>query len=259
LNAIERTFLHFISKINIQFGAISTGMRKSFLCSAFIAILFTGLTIVPISLGVTPVYAQGPSIAPDNNQPPPPGPRPYPVPFGQRPFAQASNFTFGPIASIQNNESGQPAWLVVGFWRGNLLSFNETTTITTTTAANSDDNASSLVAAAVFNADFRMIMLNGSGAHTHVITNFILSNVSSNENGTMTYTGNSTISMPEVPIADVPTTIKISGEIISIFPEPSSVDGHFGDTPIYGAVANGSENNRRGPPPPPGQQQQPFP
>jgi hypothetical protein len=246
--------MHFISNINIQFSAIPTGMRKSFLCSAFIAILFTGLTIVPISLGVTPVYVQGSPIAPDNNQPPPPGPRPYPIPFGQPPFAQASNFTFGPIASIQNNESGQPAWLVVGFWRGNLLSFNETTT-----AENSDDNASSLAAAAVFNADFRMIMLNGSGEHTHVITNFRLSNVSSDENGTMTYNGNTTVSMPEAPIVDVPTTIKVSGEIISIFPEPSSVDGHFGDTPIYGAVANGPENHRRGPPPSPGQQQQPFP
>ncbi len=255
LNAIERTFLHFISNINIQFGAISTGMRKSFLCSAFIAILFTGLTIIPISLGVAPVYAQQSPIAPDNQLPTRPQ---FPIPFGQQPpFGQASNFTFGPIASIQNNESGQPAWLAVGHWRGNLLSFNETTT-TTTTAENSDDNASSLAAAAVFNADFRMIMLNGSVAHTHVITNFRLSNVSSDENGTMTYTGSSTISMQEAPIVDVPTTIKISGEIISIFPEPSSVDGHYGDTPIYGAVANGPDNNRRGPPPPPGQQQQPF-
>jgi hypothetical protein len=252
LNMIQRTFLLFVSNINIQFDAIDTGMRKTVICSVFIAIMFTGLTIIPISLGVIPSYAQGPSLGPDNNQGPPP---PFPIPYGQQPpFGQASNFTFGPIASIQNNETGQPAWLVVGHWRSNLLSFNQTAT----TTDNSDGNSSG-IEGAVFSANLRMIMLNGSGAHTHVITNFILSNVSSNENGTMTYTGNSTISMPEVPIADVPTTIKISGEIISIFPEPSSVDGHFGDTPIYGAVANGSENNRRGPPPPPGQQQQPFP
>ena len=91
-----------------------------------------------------------------------------------------------------------------------------------------------------------MIMLNGSGAHTHVITNFMLSNVSSNENGTMTYTGNSTISMPEAPIVDMPTTIKISDEIISIFPDPSSVEGHFGDTPIYGATGNGPGQQWKG-------------
>jgi hypothetical protein len=49
----------------------------------------------------------------------------------------------------------------------------------------------------------------------------------------MTYTGRSTISRPDTPIVDVPTTIKVSGEIISIFPYPSSMDGHFGDTPLY--------------------------
>ena len=240
LDTIQGAFLLFISNINIQFGATPTGMKKRCLFSVFIAILFSALIIVPVSLGVTPVYAQGPSIAPDNNNQGPPGPR-LPLPFGQ-----ASNFSFGPIASIQNNESGQPAWVVVGFWRSNLLSFNETTTATTTTTGNSDDNASSLAAAAVFNANLRMIMLNGSGAHTHVITNFILSDVSSNENGTMMYTGNSTVSMPDAPIVDVPTTIKVSGEIISIFPGPSKVNEHFGNTPIYGAAIE--KEGPRGPP-----------
>src|SRR5918995_4589255 len=126
LDMMQRAFLLFISNVNIQFGATPTGMKKRFLFSVFIAILFSALIIVPVSLGVTPVYAQGPSIAPDNNNQGPPGPR-LPLPFGQ-----ASNFTFGPIASIQNNESGQPAWVVLGFWRSNLLSFNETTTTTNT-------------------------------------------------------------------------------------------------------------------------------
>ena len=249
---IQRTFLRFISNINIQFGTTPTGMRKSFLYSVFIALLFSALVMVPVSLGVIPVYAQGPHIAPDNNQGLPPGPPPrFHLPFGP-PFAQASNFSFGPIASIQNDESGQPAWVVLGFWRGNLLSFNETTT-TATTTGNSEGNASSLSTAAVFNANLRMIRLNGSGAHTHVITNFILSNVSSNENGTITYTGNSTISMPDAPIVDVPTTIKVSGEIISILPDPSKVNEHFGNTPIYGAVVAEEEGGLRrphpGPPP----------
>lgn len=228
-------------------------MSKSFfLCSAIVAIVFTGLMIIPISFGVTHVYAQQSPSASDDQRPHDGGRR-YPVPFGQPPFAQAGNFSFGPIASIQNDESGQPAWVVVGFWRGNLLSFNETTTTAaaTTTIQDSNGNTSSL---AVFNTDFRMIMLNGSGPHTHVITNFILSNVSSNENGTMTYTGNSTISMPDAPIVDVPTTIKISGEIISIFPDPSKVNQHFGNTPIYGVIVVEEEGLRR---PPPGQP--PFP
>jgi hypothetical protein len=242
LDMTQRAFLLFISNINIQFGAISTKMKMSYLSSVFIAFLFSALVMIPISLGVTPVHAQGPPIAPDNNQGPP-GPR-VPLPFDQKPsFGEASNFTFGPVASIQNNESGQPAWVVLGFWRGNLLSFNETTT--TTITENSDGNASNQAAAAIFNANLRMIMLNGSGAHTHVITNFILSNVSSNENGTTTYSGNSTVSMPEAPIVDVPTTIKVSGEIISIFPDPSKVNQHFGNTPIYGAVIAEEEGSRR--------------
>ena len=219
-------------------------MSRSFLCSVFIVILFSALIIVPVSLGVTPAYAQGPTIAPDGNNQGPPGPR-LPLPFGQQPFAQAGNFSFGPIASIQNSESGQPAWLAVGFWRGNLPSFNETTLATATTES-ANDNTSNLAAAAVFNANFRMIMLDGSQAHTHVITNFRLSDISSNENGTMTYMGNSTISMPEGAFEDVPTTIKVTGEIISIFPEPSRVEEHYGNTPIYGAILQ-EEDLRRGP------------
>src|ERR687896_863843 len=244
LDTIQGAFLLFISNINIQFGATPTGMKKRFLFSVFIAILFSALIIVPISLGVTPIYAQGPSIASDNNNQGPPGPR-LPLPFGQQPpFGQASNFSFGPISSIQNNESGQPAWVVIGFWRGNLLSFNETTIAATT--ENGDGNASGLASTAVFNANLRMIMLNGSEAHTYVITNFRLSNISSNENRTTTYIGNSTISMPEAAFEDVPTTIKVSGEIISIYPEPSKVNEHYGNTPIYGVIVQ--EEDLRRPP-----------
>jgi hypothetical protein len=218
-------------------------MRMCFFYQVSIAFIIAGLT--PIALDITSVYAQQqpPSFSPGDL---PPHPAPYPIPFGQQPSSQSSNFTFGPVASIQNNASGQPAWLVVGHWRGNLLSFNQTT------IENNDENASGATAA-VFNANLRMVMLNGSGAHTHVITNFRLSNVSSEGNDTMTYNGNSTIKMPDAPIVDVPTTIKISGEIISIFPDPSSVNDHFGSSPIYGVIEQASENNMRGSLPPPEQ------
>ncbi len=250
-NTMQRTFCLLFQTLILQFGTIPTGMSRSFLCSVFIAILLTGLTILPIYLGITPVHAQQSPLAPDENNQGPRGPR-LPIPFGQElPFAPAGNFSFGPIASIQNNESGQPAWLAVGFWRSNLLSFNETTLATSTTTENGSGNASSPAAAAIFNANFRMIALNGSQAHTHVITNFRLSNISSNENGTTTYTGNATISMREEAFADVPTTIKVTGGIISIFPEPSRVHEHYGNTPIYGAIVEEEELRRqhRGPGP----------
>lgn len=74
-------------------------------------------------------------------------------------------------------------------------------------------------------------------------------NISSNNNDTMTYTGRSTVSKPDAPIVDVPTTIKVSGEIISISSDPSNVDGHFDDTPIYAAISIGRNNDNRGPSP----------
>lgn len=127
-----------------------------------------------------------------------------------------------------------------------MLSFNQTAIVSG--SPNNQVNASALDGA-VFSANLRMIMLDGSSPHTHVITNFRLSNISSNDNGTMTYTGSSTVSMPDAPIVEVPTTIEESGEIISIFPDPSSVDGHFGDTPIYAAISIGRDNDDRGPSP----------
>jgi hypothetical protein len=63
----------------------------------------------------------------------------------------------------------------------------------------------------------------------------------------MTYTSSSIVSMPEDAIVDVPTTIRISDEVISVFPNPSSVDGHFGETLIYAAISIGHEKDRRGP------------
>jgi hypothetical protein len=227
------------SNVNIQFSTMTVAMRKQFFYNVSIVFIIAGL--MPIALHITSVYAQQPPLISPDNLPPPT--QHYPIPFGQPPSGQASNFTFGPVASIQNNELGQPAWLIIGHWRGNLLSFNQTAT------ENNDENASG-AAASVFNANLRMIMLNGSGAHSHVITNFRLSDVSSDENGTMTYTGSSTIRLREAPIVDVPTTIKISGEIISIFPDPSNVNDHFGSTPIYGVIEHDSENYARGPSPP---------
>lgn len=127
-----------------------------------------------------------------------------------------------------------------------MLSFNQTAIVSG--SPNSQVNESALEGA-VFSANLRMIMLDGSSPHTHVITNFRLSNISSNDNGTTTHTGSSTVSMPDAPIVEVPTTIEESGEIISIFPDPSSVDGHFGDRSIYAAISIGRDNDDRGPSP----------
>ena len=140
------------------------------------------------------------------------------------------NFTFGTISSIQNDESGNPAWVVSGHWKGNLLSNQSNVT--------SQGNISSS-SGPTFNASVEMIMLNGTAAHTHTITNFVLAHTSMPNNMTRIFNGTSTASMREGPVTDIPTGISIMGDkVISIWLDPSKINNHFGNTPIYGTVMN---------------------
>lgn len=140
------------------------------------------------------------------------------------------NFTFGTISSIQNDESGNPAWVVSGHWKANLLSNQSNVT--------SQGNISSS-SGPTFNASVEMIMLNGTAAHTHTITNFVLANTSMPNNMTRIFNGTSTASMREGPVTDIPTGISIMGDkVISIWLDPSKINNHFGNTPIYGIVMN---------------------
>jgi hypothetical protein len=44
-------------------------------------------------------------------------------------------------------------------------------------------------------------------------------------------------SMREGPVTDIPTWIKFNGnKVISIWLDPSRIDNHYGNTPIYGIV-----------------------
>ena len=140
------------------------------------------------------------------------------------------NFTFGTISSIQNDESGNPAWVVSGHWKANLLSNQSNVT--------SQGNISSS-SGPTFNASVEMIMLNGTAAHTRTITNFVLANTSMPNNMTRIFNGTSTASMREGPVTDIPTGISIMGDkVISIWLDPSKINNHFGNTPIYGIVMN---------------------
>ena len=143
---------------------------------------------------------------------------------------EKGNYTFGAISSLQNDESGNPAWVVSGHWKANLLSNQSNVT--------SQGNRSSS-SGPTFNASFEMIMLNGMAAHTHTITNFVLANTSMPNNMTRIFNGTSTASMREGPVTDIPTGITIMGDkVISIWLDPSKINNHFGNTPIYGTVMN---------------------
>ena len=157
---------------------------------------------------------------------------------------RSENFTFGAISSIQNDENGKPDWIITGHWKTNLLSENASKKVT--------GNTTSPFARSPFDAQMEMIRLNGTAGHTHTITNFVLANVSQPNNMTKVFNGTSTASMREGPVTDIPTTIRIMGDkVISIWLDPSRIENHFGNTPIYGIVMD--EKPRPGPSPGPGE------
>ena len=147
--------------------------------------------------------------------------------FAQGP--QGGNYTFGILASIQNNENGDPFWIVSGNWRTNLLD------IANHSQTASQGNMSGQGPSPVFNTSVRMINFNGTGEHTHSITSFVLENVTMPNNMTAIFNGTSTANFREGPITDIPTTISITnGKVISIWLDPAKINYHYGDTPVYG-------------------------
>jgi len=151
--------------------------------------------------------------------------------------AQRGDYRFGTISSIQNDENGIPAWVLMGHWKSNLAD-NQS----------SIANQTNLISrAGSFDAQFEMVLLNGSAAHTHTITNFIATNSSQINNSTMMFNGTSTASLRAGPVTDIPTSITIMGDkVISIWLDPSIVDNHYGNTPIYGLVMD-RDQGRQGP------------
>ncbi|HZD36389.1 MAG TPA: hypothetical protein VE130_14395 [Nitrososphaeraceae archaeon] len=133
-------------------------------------------------------------------------------------------YASGTISSIQNDENGNPSWVVSGDWKASMSDGKYM----------SEPNATN---SAKFNAVFDMAMTNGSAQHQHKIYNFTLTNVSIPDNNTMVFDGTVTITMRDGPVNDVPITITVmQGNVISISLEPSMINNHFGDTPIYGVV-----------------------
>jgi hypothetical protein len=146
----------------------------------------------------------------------------------------SANHKFGMISSIQNNEQGQPAWIVSGHWMMEMASQNDTT-------ATSDTTGGRISNIAGFDATLHMVMLNGSAMHNHEISNFVQTGDATFDSSTnsTTITGTATITMREGPVPDVPTSIVIAQDrVIAISPDPAALENHFGDTPIYGTVVS---------------------
>ena len=154
---------------------------------------------------------------------------------------RSGNQTFGVISSIQNDESGKPAWIVTGHWKSNLLSDNSLN------ASQAMENTTAPFAGSPFDMQVEMVGFDSTAGHTHTITNFVVANVSQPDNMTKVFNGTSTASMREGPVTNIPTSIKITGDkVISIWLDPSRIENHYGNTPIYGLVMD-DDKSRPGP------------
>ena len=141
----------------------------------------------------------------------------------------------GTIASIQNDENGTPAWILSGLWKGALTNTADKSNqdFSTPTVSNNNDN----LPTATFEAEFDMVMLNGSALHQHSIYNFTLADIMKIDDEYYQVNGTATVTMKDGPVNNVPLSIKsMNNNVISIWVDPTKVNNHFGNTPIFGLI-----------------------
>jgi hypothetical protein len=137
------------------------------------------------------------------------------------------SYAFGTIASLQNDENGNPIWIVSGLYKASLSMNNKT----------QDGAATGSLPNATLNSKFNMVMTNGSAMHDHRIYNFTLTDMSMPNNSTTVFNGTATITMREGPVPDVPLSIKaMDNNAVSIWVDPTKIQNHFGNTPIFGTI-----------------------
>jgi hypothetical protein len=137
------------------------------------------------------------------------------------------SYAFGTIASLQNDESGKPKWIVSGLYKGSLTMNNKT----------QGGAATGSLPNATLNAEFSMVMTNGSAMHDHRIYDFKLTKMSMPNNSTTVFNGTATITMKQGPVLDVPLSIKaMDNNAVSIWIDPTKIKNHFGNTPIFGTI-----------------------
>jgi hypothetical protein len=152
------------------------------------------------------------------------------------------NFTSatGTIASLQNDASGKPAWIVSGQWQ--MLVFKPR-------LAESQPKPATVI----FNTIFDMVRPDGAALHTHTISStFNLTSISNSVNNnshlsSTTINGSArlvTIGLPNMVSMsniNVPVSVKIiDRSAFSLWIDPSKIGNHFGSTPIYGIVTTKS-------------------
>ena len=166
----------------------------------------------------------------------PPQQQPGGIP-GQSNILEPGLYSSGTIASLQNDKDGKPAWVVSGLWRGSLTNMTSSAAMMSSSSAYNTTSKTNLPTA-TFNSVFNMVMLNGSALHKHQISNVTLTGMSMPDKKTVVYNGTATITMKEGPVNDVPLSIKtLNDNVIGIWVDPAKTMNHFGNTPIYGTIA----------------------
>ena len=141
----------------------------------------------------------------------------------------------GTISSIQNDESGKPAWILSGLWKGALTNTDKSTQDFSTPTVSNNNNEN--LPTATFEAEFDMVMLDGSALHKHSIYNFTLADMVKIDDKNYQANGTATVTMKDGPVNNVPLSIKsINNNVISIWVDPTKVNNHFGNTPIFGLI-----------------------
>ena len=160
--------------------------------------------------------------------------------FGTEPQQpqQPGEYIAGTIASIQNDIGDVPTWLLSGVWKGAIINIDKEEIKADILPSNSiNTNNDNNLPIADFEANFEMVMLNGSSLHEHTIYNFTLSDISMTDDKKYTFNGTATISMKDSPVNDVSISIKIlNNNVISIWTDQVKINNHFGNTPIYGQI-----------------------
>ena len=136
-----------------------------------------------------------------------------------------SNSLKGALTSLQNDKDAKPAWIISGVFKINNYS----------NKSNSNINNSNTNNSPVLNATFYMIKLDGTSSHTHTVSDFKITGSPQTSGNSTTINGTSTVTMKEGPVTNVPTSIKIlDNSAITLWFDPTKVENHFGNTPIYG-------------------------
>jgi hypothetical protein len=143
--------------------------------------------------------------------------------------SNASSQMMGVIASIQQDENGNPAWITAGHW--NLES--DAPLVGTGASNQTEPHISN------FNATLYMVKNeDGRDFHQHQISNFKQAAVTHQGANSTTVNGTFTITLQQGPVDNVNGYIHIVNDKIELWVDPVASDNHFGPTTITGMVLN---------------------